>query len=108
MSPLVTIHETQLGHLQLPSLIATPVNSTDDVPSSYALTPLALTSPFSPILRSLRQSGQYHFVVRAGMSKSSTHSRWNHSCLQFCRQTRPVSVTSTKDEAAERLTSLSH
>ena len=46
-----------------------------------ALTPLALTSPLSPIFSSFLQSGQYHLVVRAGMSASPTHSRWNHSCL---------------------------
>lgn len=55
---------------------------------SQALTPLALTSPFSPIFSSFLQSGQYHFVVRAGMSASPTHSRWNHSCLQFCLRIR--------------------
>lgn len=46
-------------------------------------TPLALTSPFSPMLSKTRHSRQYHFVVRAGTSARPTHSRWNHSCLQF-------------------------
>lgn len=50
---------------------------------SYALTPRALTSPFSPMLSSTRHSGQYHFVVRAGVSSRPTHSKWNHSLLQL-------------------------
>lgn len=50
---------------------------------NYIFTPRALTSPFSPMLSSTRQSGQYHLVVRAGTAASPTHSRWNHSCLQF-------------------------
>lgn len=55
-----------------------------DFDPDQALTPLALTSPFSPIFSAMRQSGQYHLVVRAGMSSNPTHSRWNHSDLQFC------------------------
>ena len=50
---------------------------------SYFLTPRALTSPFSPKLSAFRQSGQYHLVVLAGMLDRPTHSRWNHSILQF-------------------------
>lgn len=55
-------------------------------------TPLALTSPFSPMLSKTRHSGQYHLVVRAGTSDKPTHSRWNHSCLQFCKNFSPVLV----------------
>jgi len=46
-------------------------------------TPREVTSPFPPMLSATRQSGQYHFVVRAGIALSPTHSRWNHSCLQL-------------------------
>ncbi len=53
------------------------------LPAAYIFTPRALTSPFSPIFRSTRQSGQYHLVVRAGTAVMPTHSKWNHSCLQF-------------------------
>lgn len=50
----------------------------------YSFTPRLVTSPRPPIFSRTRQSGQYHLVVRAGISVSPTHSRWNHSCLQFC------------------------
>lgn len=53
-------------------------------PVNYFFTPRALTSPFSPRPSALRQSGQYHLVVLAGMLDRPTHSRWNHSNLQFC------------------------
>ena len=41
----------------------------------YARTPRELTSPRSPMLSKMRQSGQYHLVVRAGISWRPTHSR---------------------------------
>jgi hypothetical protein len=59
---------------------------------SYVLTPRALTSPFSPRLSALRQSGQYHLVVLAGMLESPTHSRWNHSILQFYRDCQSLEL----------------
>jgi hypothetical protein len=64
-----------------PPAVGEPPAIKDDV--SYVLTPRALTSPLPPMLSTLRQSGQYHLVVRAGTSDKPTHSRWNHSCLQF-------------------------
>jgi hypothetical protein len=44
------------------------------VQKNYFFAPLALTSPFSPMPRVTRQSGQYHFVVRGGGCSKPTHS----------------------------------
>lgn len=39
----------------------------------YIFTPRELTVPCPPMLSSTRHSGQYHFVVRAGMAERPTH-----------------------------------
>lgn len=51
---------------------ASPINT---VPYSYIFTPRELTVPCPPMFSSTRHSGQYHFVVRAGMAESPTQSR---------------------------------